>query len=241
MTSLWQANRSLASAARWSVAPLAPARSAALELAALIGLGVLAAIATTVVPGGWRIPGHAILRGTLPLVLGISLVPRRSAGAVMSLAAAGAFAAMRLGGAALPPVPAWTGLLCLGPAIDLALAGAKPGWLLYLRFALAGVLANLAAFGVRMVDGPISGATTIAANAPARTWAPGSGMGGGGGMGMGGGTGRGRAAMNAAQTTVEQFWGTALASFVLCGAVAGLIAAVLWFRASPRYDGPTAP
>ena len=63
---------------RWHVRQL-PA-CAAWDLAILLALGILAAFAPTIPTGFIRMPGHAILRGTLPMVLGISLVPRRSSG-----------------------------------------------------------------------------------------------------------------------------------------------------------------
>ena len=149
------------------------------ELAILIGLGVVAALATSVAASFIRLPGHAILRGTLPLILGVSFVPRRTAGSVMSAAAAATFGALRLGGMGLPNPAAWVGLLCLGPAIDLATASATSGWKLYARFAAAGLLANLVAFAARMALGQaiVGAAVRI----------PGSG----GGNGLGGGRGLG--------------------------------------------------
>lgn len=228
MDALWQTNLSLASAARVRLGRSSRLGDKSAELALLLTLGALAAIATSILPGGLRLPGHAILRGTLPLILGISLVPRRTAGSVMSFAAGATFVALRLGGAGLPNPAAWVGLLCLGPAADIALTGARAGWILYLRFAAAGLAANLAAFAARIATGPMGVAG--AARNPSRvvTWAPGSGM--GGGNGMGGGRGMHPPA------TVEQFWGTALLSFAIFGAVAGLVCAIIWFRVHPRSE-----
>jgi hypothetical protein len=228
MNALWQANRSLADAARWGALSDRRERSRAVELATLVTLGVVAALATSVPWHGLRLPGHAILRGTLPLVLGISLVPRRTAGSVMSLSAAATFVALRLGGLGLPNPAAWVGVLCLGPAADLALSGAKGGWLLYIRFAGAGLAANLAAFAVRMAVGTANTLLTI----PRPATGPGSGTGTGGGMGGGVGP-------RAAGLPVEEFWMTALASFAVCGAIAGLICAALWFRTRPRMESDT--
>jgi hypothetical protein len=236
MNALWQANRSLADAARWGALSDRRGRSQAAELATLVTLGVVAALATSIPWHGLRVPGHAILRGTLPLVLGISLVPRRTAGSVMSLSAAATFVALRLGGLGLPNPAGWVGVLCLGPAADLALSGAKGGWLLYIRFAVAGLAANLAAFAVRMSVGPAA----VLANVARPATGPGSGTGTGGGMGggMGGGRGMGPRAVG---LPVEEFWMTALASFAICGAVAGLICAALWFRARPHASQPMSP
>jgi hypothetical protein len=222
MTELWQTNRSLANAARWGALLERRQRSQTVEWATLVVLGVVAALATSVPWGGLRVPGHAILRGMLPLVLGISLVPRRTAGTVMSVSAFAAFVALRVGGVGLPNPAAWVGLLCLGPAADLALLGAKANGLLYLRFAAAGLVANLAAFVARMAIGP-AGAVVAGARL---TTGPGSGTGMGGGRGMG---------LREVGLPIEVFWLPALASFVLCGALAGLLCAALWFRVRPRH------
>jgi hypothetical protein len=228
MKALWQTNHPLAAAARWGLLRRgsidADGRAAAVEWAVLVALGVVAALATSLPLAGLRLPGHAILRGTLPLVLGLSLVPRRSAGSVMSLAAAATFGALRLGGLGLPHAAAWVGLVCLGTALDVAAAGASGGWRLYVRFAVAGLAANLAAFAVRMMQLPAAAA--LAGHVP----------GSGGGRGMGGGFGGGRGN----GPSVLEFWPTALASFALFGAAAGLASAMIWFRARSRPEhGPT--
>jgi hypothetical protein len=237
MDALWTANPGLADAARWRLSR-SPARAglSAGEIVALIDLGIIAALLTCLPLAGLRIPGHAILRGALPMILGISLVPRRSSGSIMSLAAAATFVFMQGLGPGAPNVAAWAGLLCLGPAADFALAGAKPGWTLYARCALAGLAANLVSFAIRLATGPKFVALATAATG-GRTWAPGSGMGGGRGMGGGGGMGGGRGL----GLPVENFWLPALVSFAVCGAVAGLVCAAIWFRIRPRQDGSAAP
>jgi hypothetical protein len=218
MEVLWQSNRELAHAARWGFARRAltdKSLARAADLALLAALGMLAALATSMATSGIRIPGHAILRGTLPIVLGVSLVPRRAAGTVMSLAAAATFLAMRAAGLGLPNAAASIGLLCLGPATDIALAGAAGGWRLYLRFAFAGLVANLCAFAVRISFG----ASAVA-----------------GGHGAGGGMDSGRAlgGMHGPGAVVEDFWLPALFSFALCGIAAGLTCGIIAFRARPR-------
>jgi hypothetical protein len=225
MQALWQTNRSLASAARWSLPRRGLAAVGVVELATLVMLGGLAATATSIAVGGLRLPGHAILRGTLPLIFGLSLVPRRTAGTVMSVAAAATFGALRLGGLGLPNPAAWVGLLCLGPAMDLAVAGARRGWRLYARFAAAGLVANLAAFAVRMATTPLG--IAVAGRVP----------GSGGGRGTGGGNGMGRGS----GPSVMEFWPLALASFALFGAVAGSVCAMIWFRARPRAEDSESP
>jgi hypothetical protein len=225
MRAMWQTNRSLAAAARLTLPRRGQAAVSVVELTTLVMLGALAAIATSFAMGGLRLPGHAILRGTLPLIFGLSLVPRRTAGTVMSMAAATTFAALRMGGLGLPNPAAWVGLLCLGPAMDAAVAGARGGWRLYTRFAAAGLVANLAAFAVRMASTPLGAA--------AAGHIPGSG----GGRGMGGGHGMGRGG----GPSVVDFWPTALASFALFGAIAGLVCAMIWFRARPRAEDVNSP
>jgi hypothetical protein len=229
MEALWQTNRSLASSARWGLARSEAGRTQSIELAILVSLGILAALATSFATSGIRIPGHAILRGTLPLVLGVSLVPRRSAGTVMSIAAAATFGVLRVGGLGLPNPAAWVGVVALGPAIDAAVVGAKTGWRLYARFALAGLMANLAAFAARMALGTALITRTVRV----------PGLGGGGGNGMGGGRGLG-GGLHRPGVGVEEFWMTALASFAACGALAGLVCGIVWFRARPRQEGSTA-
>ena len=87
MQTIWTVNPPLARSARWTLVRRDQRASDALAVSLLIGIGVLAALATSVAGLRIPVPGHAILRGTLPLVLGISLVPRRASGSVMSLAA----------------------------------------------------------------------------------------------------------------------------------------------------------
>ena len=224
MHAMWQTNRSLAAAARWSLPRRGQAAVGVVELGTLVMLGALAAIATQLATGSVRLPGHAILRGTLPLILGLSLVPRSTAGTVMSVAAAATFGALQLGGLRLPSPAAWVGLLCLGPAMDLAVVGARGGWRLYARFAAAGLVANLAAFAVRMASTPLGAA--VAGHVP----------GSGGGRGTGGGRGIGRGG-----ASVVEFWPIALASFALFGAIAGLVCAMIWFRARPRAEDADSP
>lgn len=125
------------------------------ELALLMTLGVLAAILTCIAASPIRLPGHAILRGTLPMILGLSLAPRHAAGALMSAAAACVFAIAALFGLQQAPLAAVVAIIALGPALDLATARLPAaGWRLYARFAAAGLIANLAAFAVRFAIGP---------------------------------------------------------------------------------------
>lgn len=225
MTASWTLNDELAARSRLANYAPTPGASAAAQLVLLIALGALAAILTSIAAGPIRLPGHAILRGTLPLICGLSLAPRRGAGTIMSLAAMAAFALMSLVGATRVPFAAVAGLALLGPLLDLVTTrAANLGWQLYVRFAAAGLAANLIAFAVRFVTG------ATATGAGRAGGGHGAGLGGGNGMGGGRGTGGGQAQ----QLAQEIPWTTMLLSFALFGAVAGLVCGVIWFRANPR-------
>jgi hypothetical protein len=119
------------------------------QIALLLGAGALAAVAVAMIVPGMRIPGSAILRAALPIVGGVALVPRRLSGSIIGIGAAIAGSALVTSGVGTLQPAAWTALLTLGPAIDLAMAGEPRGWRVYLRFALAGTLANSLAFVIR--------------------------------------------------------------------------------------------
>jgi hypothetical protein len=124
-------------------------RATWVELATLIGLGICAAFASTVLDLKLRIPGHAILRAIVPISLGLALVPRRGAGSVITAAALLALAALRAGGISRGGSGALTSLALSGLLLDLAAHRVRPGWRLYLGFTLAGLVTNLAALTVR--------------------------------------------------------------------------------------------
>jgi hypothetical protein len=127
-----------------------PGRNAsALEWAGLIGLGLLAAGAAVFLRFRLGVPGHAILRTVLPVALGLALVPRFMAGSTMSTTAFLAALTLQAVGVRGVGVPAMTSLLLTGPLLDLALFGARPGWGLYGRMAVAGLASNLLALGSR--------------------------------------------------------------------------------------------
>jgi hypothetical protein len=118
------------------------------EWAALLLAGAGAALAACFLDLGLRLPGHAILRSVFPMALGLALVPRQGAGLVMGAGALLTAGGLRLAGLG-PGAGALTSLLLIGPCLDLALWNASAGWRVYLRFALAGLAANLAALAVR--------------------------------------------------------------------------------------------
>jgi hypothetical protein len=164
-----------------------------LELAALAACGSVAALALFCIHLSWSVPGHAILRGVFPMAAGLAIVPRRSAGLLMTLAAALTSEVLHVGGIGEIQPAALASLLALGPMLDLATLGAPVGWRLYLRFAAAGIAANLVAFATRMGLTAMGYAT------------PGSHQ-------------------------MERLGWLVPASFVLCGAIAGLLSAIAWFR-----------
>jgi len=111
--------------------------------------GGLAAACTTLIDLKLRLPGHAILKATLPVALGLAIAPQRFSGLVIS---GGAFTGLtilkRFFGIG-SGLGATASLLALGPIVELFLWNARPNWLLYLRFAAAGLAANCVAFAIR--------------------------------------------------------------------------------------------
>jgi hypothetical protein len=167
-------------------------------IALLLLAGAITAVAVVAFTPAIRIPGHAILRAALPMVCGMAAVPRRMAGSVMAVGAGVAVALFSTAGWGNLQPAAIVSLLTFGPAMDIALAGPlRPGWLVYLRFALAGVLANSTAFVLR------------------------------GGLSIFG-------LDSSRPHMIARFDAGVFLSFAACGAVAGLVAAVVCFRVSAK-------
>jgi hypothetical protein len=146
-------NGALLGSSRFPFLVQAGPRAAVRDWAVLLVLGAGAALATVLVADRQLVrglPGHAILRGLLPLALGLALVPRRFSGSVMGGSALLTTLALRGSGVGLPGIPALTALVLTGPLLDLSLWHARPGWRLYLRMALAGLLCNGIALGVHL-------------------------------------------------------------------------------------------
>lgn len=118
------------------------------QLAIWLLAGGLAACSVVLIDLDLQIPGSAILKAVLPIALGYALAPKSGAGMTMSVGAFGTLALLRMFGQR-SGIGAMTSLLALGPVLDLLLTKARPGWTIYLRFALAGLFANLLAFAVR--------------------------------------------------------------------------------------------
>lgn len=121
-----------------------------IELAALALAGASAALLTNLLRLHLGIPGSSIVFATFPIALGLALVPRRGAGAVMAGAALITTMGLGFAGAPVDGVGALTSLILTGPLMDLALRFARGGgWRLYGAFVVAGALSNAVAFIVR--------------------------------------------------------------------------------------------
>jgi hypothetical protein len=124
-------------------------RISAAELLLLFACGAAAAAAVAFVKLSLRIPGHSIVLAALPMVLGLSLAPRRLAGSVMSAGALGtAWLLSGVGGASYGS-GATVSLVLLGPMMDVALRRVRSGWRVYAALVLSGVATNLLALGSR--------------------------------------------------------------------------------------------
>ena len=142
-------------------------RTYLLSTGLLLFLGGCAAAATTLLDLKLGIPGHSILRPVLPYVLGLALVPRTGAattmtcGSILTLLALNSLGFQKgLGGT--------LSLTLLGPALDLALLQARPNWILYVRFALAGLFANGLAFAAQVTAKPYG--LSLGGGKDFRTW-----------------------------------------------------------------------
>jgi len=139
----------LVSAARFPSLARARNRISAIELLLLLSCGVAAAAAVAYVKLSLRIPGHSIVLAALPMVLGLSLAPRRLAGSVMSAGAIGAAWLLSAVGGASFGSGSSVSLLLIGPMMDIAVRHARGGWRVYAALILAGVATNLLALGSR--------------------------------------------------------------------------------------------
>jgi hypothetical protein len=119
------------------------------EMAWLVGVGIVAAVAAAVPEYGLRIPGHAILRAVLPMAFGLAVAPRHLAGTVMGSSALASAAMIQLLHPGAIGTGAMTSLVLVGPCLDFALRRVRQGWGLYFGFAVSGLMCNVAALGVR--------------------------------------------------------------------------------------------
>ncbi len=210
----------------------------AVEMATLVTLGFLAAVATQMLDFSLGIPGHAIIRSVLPFSLGIALVPRRRAGLVMGTTAVGTALAMEATRYGDAGVGALTSLFLCGFLLDQAATRARRGWPLYVAVSLAGLATNLAAFAARAISklstAGLDSARGVGMGGGRGLGAGrglGGGLGGGGGAGLGGGIGLGN---GAGKAVFSEWLSRASISYPLCGLIAGLLCAFLLFRLRSR-------
>jgi len=139
----------LAGAARFPSRARSGQRISAAELLLLLMCGAAAAVTVGYVKLSLRIPGHSIVLSALPMVLGLSLAPRRLAGSVMSAGAIGTAWALSMAGGASFGSGSFVSLLLIGPMMDVAVRHARGGWRVYAALVLSGLATNLLALGSR--------------------------------------------------------------------------------------------
>lgn len=163
------------------------------EVAVLLTCGIAAAAMSSFGQMPLRIPGHAIIRCALPMGLGLALVPRHGAGFCMSATAWATAWLFGLAGLGRTGPGAVTGMIAIGPCLDLAVLGARSGWRLYVSFVAGGILGNLIALVIRgglkaLLPAPMEG------------------------------------------QPIAEWIGQAALTYPICGAIAGLLGAIVWFR-----------
>lgn len=139
----------LVAAARFPSRARSGQRISAAELLLLVTCGATAAWAVGYVKLSLRIPGHSIVLASLPMVLGLSLAPRRLAGSVMSAGAIGTAWLLSAGGGVNYGAGAFVSLSLIGPMMDVAVRHSRGGWRVYVALVLAGMATNLLALGSR--------------------------------------------------------------------------------------------
>lgn len=139
----------LMGAARFPSLSRAGDRISVVEVLLLVTCGATAAAAVAYVKLSLRIPGHSIVLAALPMVLGLSLAPRRLVGSVMSAGAVGTAWLLSAAGGASYGSGSFVSLSLIGPMMDVAVRHASGGWRVYAALVLSGVTTNLLALGSR--------------------------------------------------------------------------------------------
>jgi hypothetical protein len=139
----------LVSAARFPPRARAGQRISAAELLLLLLCGAAGAAAVAYVKLALRIPGHSIVLAALPMVLGLSLAPRRFAGSMMSVGAVSTAWLLSAVGGASYGSGSFVSLSLIGPMMDVAVRHARGGWRVYAALVISGVATNLLALGSR--------------------------------------------------------------------------------------------
>lgn len=116
----------------------------------LVGFGILAGIAVSQIKLSFGIPGHSIVKIMIPMAIGLSLAPVRSAGAIMGISGlVTALISQILTNSTGTGTGAYTSLVCTGVLMDLTLYFANTGWKLYSGLMVSGLIANMVALYVR--------------------------------------------------------------------------------------------
>jgi hypothetical protein len=87
-----------------------------------------------------------------PTVLGVSLFPRRFAGSTIGVAALVTAFTLRFAGGGLVGPSALTAFVATGMLVDVVIARRWQGIALYAALLVAGLLANVAAFGAHLIE-----------------------------------------------------------------------------------------
>jgi hypothetical protein len=119
------------------------------EILLLLACGTASAAAVAFVRLSLGIPGHSIVLAAVPMVLGMSLAPRRLAGSLMSAGALATASLLTTIGGVRYGAGAIVSLLLLGPMLDVALRRAHGGLRVYAALVVAGVATNLLALASR--------------------------------------------------------------------------------------------
>jgi hypothetical protein len=182
------------------------------EILFLLGAGVGAALATALLDFGLRIPGHAIIRAVFPMALGLALAPRRMGGMVMGASALGTAWVIQTAGFAALGAGAMTSLALTGPFLDLALWRARP-------FGGASPMSHRWE-GWRLYLGfAVAG---LGSNLAALTVRAGTKL-----LGLG----------HLGARPLAAWWPQAIGTYAVCGLLAGLISALVWFRLAASSQG----
>ena len=135
----------LAGATRFPLFATSGQRISAVELLLLLACGGAAAAAVGLINLSLRIPGHSIVLAAVPMVLGLSLAPRRFAGTIMGVGVVGTSWLLAGIGAASYGAGSSVSLYLLGPMMDVAVRHARSGWRVYAALVASGVVTNLLA------------------------------------------------------------------------------------------------
>ncbi len=128
------------------------------EWSVWITMGCVAAIVSALPDLALKMPGHAVVRSVFPMTLGLAIAPRHLGGAVMGASGLVTGLLLRAFNASDIGLGALTSMALTGPMLDAVLWRMQSGgWRLYVGIILAGVLANTAAFGVKLSEKLIFG------------------------------------------------------------------------------------